>query len=93
MKKPQVGDEGYQVVTDGLNEKDPCVELKDSGDVSTKGEVNSGGASRLPKDGEIMRSDGSPKKCYSKPTLINYGSARELARRLGPRFKWPDLFK
>jgi hypothetical protein len=88
MKKSQVGDAGYQGVTDGLNEKDPGVELKDCCDVSTKGE-----ASHLAKHGEITRLDGSPKKFYSKPTLINYGTARELAKRLGPGFKWPDLFK
>jgi hypothetical protein len=94
MKNPKVGDEDYQAVTESLNQKDPAQspELKESYDVSTKREANSRGTSRLGKDREVTRLDGAPKKLYSKPTLINYGTARELAKRLGSSFKWPDLF-
>jgi hypothetical protein len=94
MKKPQVGDQGYQALEQGPNEKaSPSADERASCDIATKKEVNSGGPSRLIKDGEIKRSDTTPKKFYSKPTLINYGTARELAKRFGSRLKWPDLFK
>jgi len=91
MKKPQFGNLGYQALEQGLNERDsPSADDKDSCVAFTKTEVNSAGTSRGSNGGEIMRLDGSPKKRYSKPTLINYGTAREFAKRFGSR--WPDLF-
>jgi len=92
MKKPQFGNQGYQALEQGPNEKDsPSADEKDSCDISAKKEVSLGGPSRLIKDGEIKRSDRTPKKFYSKPSLIDYGTAREFAKRFGSR--WPDLFK
>jgi hypothetical protein len=88
MNKPQVGDQGYQAVAHDANEKSsPSVDVNDCSDVPTKRIVNSEEPCYLTEDGETARSDGVRKKFYSKPTLIDYGTARDSAGWFGPKSK------
>jgi hypothetical protein len=92
MKKSRVEDEHYQASTDSSNDKKSALSLdvKDSGEVSTKREPNTGPISRPSKDGEVTRLDRVPKKSYSKPTLTMYGTDRELSTPQRSKLRWPD---
>jgi hypothetical protein len=92
MKKTQVTDQAYQNATLGSEGALPSSGANDASDSSEK-EVNSEETSHHIIDRNIRAVRGTQKKPYSKPTLINYGTARELAKRFGSRLKWPDLFK
>ena len=82
MKKSQLTDQAYQNVPLGSDEEGatPCAGANDASDDSIKKATSH---AIVDRDTEAVRH--TQKKAYSKPTLIMYGTDRELARRHGPK--------
>lgn len=94
MKMRNSGNERYETIAESVD-KDraaPSGDVKNSHDLCTKNDASSTGTASLDKEGKFLGLENAPKRYYTKPTLVLYGSASDLAKRLGQKFKWSDLF-
>jgi len=86
MKKSRVNNQTYQDLRYGSDEEGDLTSARanDASDPSIK-ETNSEAMSDHIVDQETQPVRGTQKKPYSKPTLIIYGTDRDLARRHEPK--------